>query len=314
MKNNLITGIDCGATKIMVQTSKYDEKSNKIVPIMNFKECFYSEHPKWNNDFKPISIDIQKSEHINGNISITKEEKLQGDVIVDMIQKVTSSISNKKIGLCFPGIKNENGILVMANGPRIPDLKNRIFDIEHIYDDSECCILGEWKSSIGQIQDEKNCIYIGGGTGIADGVILDGEILDFNDSSLDLKRSWEINTSNERTVESCLSPGGILKYYNKRNKTTIKTLSELSKKNDFTKVMSIASDAFLKLIDTRIKYFFMKNHTIDKIIIGQRLGHFLKNSDRNLMRYFIKQTSIPIVLSYNRTIASLGIAWKLLCS
>ena len=82
---------------------------------------------------------------------------------------VTSRAKHKKVsmvGLCFPGIKTANydGISIMANGPRNinmlsminkmlkPKLDNRI-SIRAIYDDSECCVIGEWKSSIGKLRE-----------------------------------------------------------------------------------------------------------------------------------------------------------------
>ena len=37
-------GIDCGATKVMVQSSILDDRSNKITPDKFQKEYFYSDH------------------------------------------------------------------------------------------------------------------------------------------------------------------------------------------------------------------------------------------------------------------------------
>ena len=68
----------------------------------------------------------------------------------------------------------------MANGPRIPEFK-KISKVDNIFNDSDCCIIGEWKSTIGKMQNIKNGIYIGGGTGIADGLIYDNKLIDFNE-------------------------------------------------------------------------------------------------------------------------------------
>ena len=105
------------------------------------------------------------------------------------------------MGLCFPGIKTPklDGVSIMANGPRnikmLSMINHKIKTNNHtklmmreIYDDSECCLIGEWKSSIGKLQNSENAIYIGGGTGIADGIILGNKIVDIRNSKK-IKRS-----------------------------------------------------------------------------------------------------------------------------
>ena len=48
MRDDLFfAGIDCGATKVMVQSSILDDRSNKITPDKFQKEYFYSDHEKW---------------------------------------------------------------------------------------------------------------------------------------------------------------------------------------------------------------------------------------------------------------------------
>ena len=52
---------------------------------------------------------------------------------------------------CVSGIKSKDGIVVMANGPRIPNFKKRIKEIDAIYNDSDCCVMGECHSTIGKL-------------------------------------------------------------------------------------------------------------------------------------------------------------------
>ena len=42
-------GIDCGATKIMVQSATIDKRSNRMIPDDLQKEYFYSDHEMWND-------------------------------------------------------------------------------------------------------------------------------------------------------------------------------------------------------------------------------------------------------------------------
>ena len=164
------------------------------------QEFYYSDHPDWNSKFIPVPLDTQKSEYQSNNISLSYEEINQGNVIIDTIVSSIKIIEDHKIGLCYPGLKNHKGIVVMANGPRIPNLTHHIHPVKNILNDSDCCVIGELKSTIGMMQDTENGIYIGGGTGIADGIILNGEILNLI-NTVGVPRCWEINVSSNETVE-----------------------------------------------------------------------------------------------------------------
>jgi hypothetical protein len=312
MSVDLIAGVDCGATKVMVQSGFLCPDSSKIIPGPIHAEYHYSDHPSWDNNFVPVPLDIQQSEYSSNNITLRKGEIEQGNVISKTILESIESIDDHKIGLCFPGLKNENGITVMANGPRIPDLTSRIKKINKIFNDSECCVIGEWKSTIGQMQNLDNGIYIGGGTGIADGVIIDGSLIDLNNIK-GLPKSWEINIDAKDTVESCLSPAGMIRKHNETNETNIETLVELSNENSFSNIIDLAIEAFLLLVKNRSQYFEMRKKTIQTIVIGQRLGQFLEHGDPELKERFQKSTDIPIKLSSDRRTAALGAAMLIAC-
>ena len=312
MSVDLIAGVDCGATKVMVQSGFLCPDSSKIIPGPIHAEYHYSDHPSWDNNFVPVPLDIQQSEYSSNNITLRKEEIEQGNVISKTILESIESINDHKIGLCFPGLKNENGITVMANGPRIPDLTSKIKKINKIFNDSECCVIGEWKSTIGQMQNLDNGIYIGGGTGIADGVIIDGSLIDLNNIK-GLPKSWEINIDAKDTVESCLSPAGMIRKHNETNETNIETLVELSNENSFSNIIDLAIEAFLLLVKNRSQYFEMRKKTIQTIVIGQRLGQFLEHGDPELKERFQKSTDIPIKLSSDRRTAALGAAMLIAC-
>ena len=313
VNDDLFLGVDCGATKIMVQSGFLSSDSNKIIPGPIHQEYHYSDHPDWNEHYDPVPIDIQRFEYASDNISLEEEEIKQGNVIIDTIVESIANIDGHKIGLCFPGIKDDKGVTVMANGPRIPELNDRINKIETILNDSDCCVLGEWKSTIGKMQDMHNGIYIGGGTGIADGVIVDGNLLDLNKVE-GLPRSWEMNINTKETVESRLSPAGIIRRYNKSNGSKITTLIDLSNEKAFNEIIEKALDAFSLLVKNRIQFCEIRGQKIQGIVIGHRLGQFLKNSDPAFKKEFQNRTKIPIKLSNDRRTAALGAAMAIACS
>jgi hypothetical protein len=312
MADHIIVGIDCGATKVMVQTASFDRKLKRVTPGNTHFEYSYSDHSNWNENFLPINLNIQRSEYSNGSISLTEAELNQGCVIIETIQKAISDINTDSVGLCFPGIKDDKGVVIMANGPRIPDLVERIEGIESLFNDSDCCVLGEWKSTVGKMQDCKNAIYIGGGTGIADGIILDGKLIDFNRTE-EAKRSWELQL-HDGSVESQLSPAGMINRNNKLYGSNINSLVELSESDGCMVIFEKAIEAFSFLIQDRVDFFYINNSIIEKIVIGQRLGAFLMNDNQELGKMIKSSADIPIDFSSDRRTAALGAAWKKACS
>ena len=311
MVNRQLLGIDCGGTKVLAQSASFDSETGLVSPGEFHLEVNYSDSPNWNPKFISVHLDLQRQEFAEGNICLTEPEMDQGDVIVETIQNVISKSGSDSIGLCFPGIKNERGVVIMANGPRISDLLERIPEIDSLYNDSDCCVLGEWKSTIGKIQNCKNAFYIGGGTGIADGIILNGELIDFNERD-DVKRSWELIMENGQSVESCLSPKEMIDQWNFSNKHKVITLDQLSKNENSKLIFNKAIIAFSYLIQNRIQFFRSNNSIIEKIVMGQRLGMFM--ADSKLRSMVEAETDIPIDYSTDRRTAALGAAWTKVCS
>ena len=311
MVNRQLLGIDCGGTKVLAQSASFDSETGLVSPGEFHLEVNYSDSPNWNPNFIPIHLDLQRQEFSERNIFLTEPEMDQGNVIVETIQNVIFKSESDSIGLCFPGIKNDRGVVIMANGPRIPDLLERIPEIDTLYNDSDCCVVGEWKSTIGKIQNAKYSVYIGGGTGIADGIILNGELIDFNERD-DVKRSWELIMENGQSVESCLSPKEMIDQWNFSNKDKVITLDQLSKNENSKLIFNKAIIAFSYLVQNRIQFFRSNNSIIEKIVMGQRLGMFM--ADSKLRSMVEAETDIPIDYSTDRRTAALGAAWTKVCS
>jgi glucokinase len=116
-----------------------------------------------------------------------KEGKEVADLVINMIKEFLSmGLSIKSIGICVPGIVNQNTGRIWA--PNIPgwdqypllgEIKANLPQDENIAveiaSDRTCYILGEkWK---GQAKDVNNAIYFSVGTGIGLGILLDGKIV-----------------------------------------------------------------------------------------------------------------------------------------
>ena len=58
MTDHIVVGIDCGATKVMVQTASFDRELNRVTPGNTNVEYSYSDHSNWNENFLPIDLDL----------------------------------------------------------------------------------------------------------------------------------------------------------------------------------------------------------------------------------------------------------------
>ena len=328
MNNPLLLGLDGGATKILAQTSTIDPRSSLIIPKEEYHESDYRDSHKFNSGFIPIDLAQQKKEAKENNYSFSDQEINQSASVIETIVKVIESSAKEKtiskVGLCFPGIKTANydGISIMANGPRNinmlsminkmlkPKLDRKI-SIKTIYNDSECCVIGEWKSSIGKLRDCKNAIYVGGGTGIADGIILNNKIVD-----KDIERSWELIMPSGESVEQCLSLGGMLSQWNKEKEKSIKAIVSLfdhavSGNNFANSIIEKAEKAFVFLIERRMEFFQSHNTKPEKIVIGQRLGNLLTEKNNPLAKLIFQNNyNVSVEISTDRRTASLGAAYK----
>lgn len=310
MSKNVSIGLDCGASKILSQAAKIDSYLDLVIPIGKTIEEEYRMNFRWNNKFKPVPIETQLEEFKNQKIKLTSEEISQANVILSLINKFLKNFNGKKISICFPGLKSKNGVTVMANGPRIPNLIKELNYFKNFYNDSDCCMVGEQKSSVGKMINIKNGIYLGGGTGIADGLIINGKIIDFSNAT-NIRRSWQIIYQG-KTIESMLSPSGMIKSFNHKFNQNINTLDEFINSKYSIEILIDASNAFSELIKDRIKIFNLMGQHPEIIVIGQRLGFFIDKLDTKIKDMFLNCSKIPLSFSTDRRTAALGAIYKML--
>ena len=270
----------------------------------------YSNNKNWIKNFKPVEIETQLKQFSKNVIVLTSEEESQGKIIVEEIKKLLALTDQNNSSICFPGLKSNEGVCVMKNGPRIPFLKKQLNLDQHIFNDSDCCTIGEWKSSIGCMINVKNAIYIGGGTGIADGIIMNGKILNFNDN-IDLKRSWEIDF-NDSTIESQISPGGMIRSLNTKFNKNIKNLDQFLESKESLTILKSASKALSSLIESRTDFFRLNGLEPEIVVIGQRLGLFLSELKKEIQEMFYQSSKVPLKFSTDRRTAALGAIYKMI--
>ena len=58
-RNNALIGIDCGASKVLIQSAKINPNRTIISKGRYCKEYVYSSHPDWDPNYQPTPIDVQ---------------------------------------------------------------------------------------------------------------------------------------------------------------------------------------------------------------------------------------------------------------
>jgi predicted NBD/HSP70 family sugar kinase len=127
----------------------------------------------------------------------------------------------------MPGLKTADGrgIAVMSNGPRIPDLADRIEaglraagirltkPLRRIGSDADYCGLGEQHACNGLFRDVDHAYYLGGGTGLAEALKLRGALLTFDRARAWVAKAWEIRSAQGSTFERLASASAINRHY-----------------------------------------------------------------------------------------------------
>ena len=345
----LLVGVDGGATKVNCWSIYIDESDRFSLGSCQAGKS-YSEYSDYDPEFMPVDLKIQLKERETGNIIPTEKEIQQGkaytracaDSIIEVVKQ--SNCTRVLVGIGMPGLKTENqrGISAMANGPRQISYADKvekflkeasielIAPISHIGSDAFYCGLGEEYATAGQFRNVQSSYYLGGGTGAADALKLDGQLVSLDEIKDWFVKAWEMKCPEGRSIETYVSSKGIQSLYGERTGQALVDLNNQAIYPPQIREKALAGDAAAKetlekvakylalLIYERITTLFAgwqglfeflnpqrsvprKNHPyrnflFDNIIIGQRLGDMLKESknDYVLWKPFIHFLSMLI--------------------
>lgn len=331
MKNVILLGIDGGATKLSGWTVEFNQNTGLFrLGNLNIQKK-YSDYQGYNENFKPVDIKTQLEE-MNDHIFIADEEKVQADIYMkaaaDVAIELLQIYEDKKalIGIGMPGLKTKDlrGISAIANGPRMPAycnlLEEKIHEqslellapIAHLGSDADYCGLGEEYSENGLFRNIDHAYYLGGGTGVADALKLNGKLVRFDHAKQWIAKAWEMKCEKGNSLEQYASASGIQKFYSHYSKISVQdlnknqifpiqilekalqnekaaydTITEVGKhlaKLLFERITTIYSgwSEIFSFLNPNKEMLTMEHEyrgiLLDRIIIGQRLGDLLLKS------------------------------------
>ena len=224
-----LIGIDAGATKVSGWIVNI-EKDPLVFDLTEFHaQKKYSDFEGYDSSFNPVELPVQLKEMENNNFNLTENELKQGNCYVqacaDVIEYLAKNTNNLPIivGIGMPGLKTENkrGLSAVANGPRIPEYRDKVEQIlekkgvkllapiAHLGSDADYCGIGENHAKGGRFIGIYNAYYLGGGTGAADARKLRGEVIPLDKTKPWMAKTWELKNESDLSLERYASASGI---------------------------------------------------------------------------------------------------------
>ena len=333
MDNNIILiGLDGGATKISGWTINVDPGKLSFTLGDTNVQKEYRTYEAYRPDFRAVDIKKQLRGFNSGIVIPTETEKVQAQAYtqacIDVLMEIAAENPGRPVlaGLGMPGLKmsDQRGIAVLLNGPRIPDYCQTvesainklgiklIVPFQRIGSDADYCGIGEEYSAAGSFRDVASAYYLGGGTGTADALKIDGELIPFDKAKDWLAKSWELQNDKGKSLERYASAGGIQSIYSDYSGIAVDDLNRaqifpdqileraVEGEQDAVKTFRDISKYLAKLIFERMRTIFSgwkqdfsfmnpsreglsRNHhftgtLLDRIIFGQRLAVLLEAS------------------------------------
>lgn len=331
-QSTLLIGIDGGASKVSAWEIVHNEAHGTFSLGKNNATKSYREIEGFVPDFTPADLNTQLRERDIVE-HVPAGEKQQAAVyveacalaILELVQK--TACRNVLIGIGMPGLKtaSQRGIAVVANGPRMFDYAERLEErlealdihlqapVQRLGSDADYCGVGENYSEQGRFRPVQNAYYLGGGTGVADALKIDGRLLPFDQVKDWIAKTWEMKSAEGISLERITSVSGIQNTYAGFANRSVEALNDagiyplqiaaLAKQDQqaAVKTFSVVNKNLAMLIYERIVTLFAGSKALfdfvnpqkpklntehvhrgkmfDAIIIGQRLGDLFEDQN-----------------------------------
>ena len=247
MKDNfLLIGVDGGATKVSAWEVNIESDEENLFGLGALNEQrSYRDIPGYIKDFKPVDLSTQLQEWQGDTIKPEDDEIQQAAVYIEAAAQVIETLARRSkkerilVGLGMPGLKtgDKRGIAVVANGPRMITYARQLEErlamrnirfvrpIHQLGSDADYCGIGENYAAEGLFRDVDNAYYLGGGTGVADALKLNGKLLPFDRTKSWLAKSWEMKSAEDLSLEKYASAGGIQSLYAEQSGLSVEELN-----------------------------------------------------------------------------------------
>ncbi len=237
----VLIGLDGGATKVSGWTIEVNQEQRFSLGT-RYAQRRFRDYPHYQKDFQPVSLQTQLQEMAAGNIRLTPAEESQGQAYIEATAEVITELAQDQpvlLGMGMPGLKTDDkrGIAAMANGPRLPRFAHQVekllqrrgvklvTPLAKLGSDADYCGVGEEYSLQGLFSDVASAYYLGGGTGAADALKIQGRLVPFDEVREWIVKTWELKNDRGISLERYASANGIQTLYGDHTNTSVETLT-----------------------------------------------------------------------------------------
>jgi len=319
----LLLGVDGGATGIRCYEVRITQTDGRRAYALGVAQA-EMHYPRLDG-FVPVTPDAQRRQLDETRYQIDALEARQGSAWIDTAASVIADVAEQcdvkrvRIGIGMPGIKSvdERGIVMINNGPRMPDfldaLAQRLHErgmklvqpIRRIGDDGAYCGVGEAHAKDGLFRDIQNGYYIGGGTGLAECLLIDGAVVPMSGRHCTIPRAWELVSPLGVTYEKLISAASMNAVYQGLANVADGAPQRFPEQDALhgdpvaRSWMHMAATLWAHLIAARLVHFCCEAATkvqFDRVVIGQRAGQLFSDAKyRSLFAEPIEENLVHIL-------------------
>jgi hypothetical protein len=235
----------------------------------------------------------------------SREELYEGRDWVEVCARVIGP-GPARVAFAMPGVKtaDRRGIERLTHAAAVPDFLDRLASLlpeavlGPLESDGEMAVLGETVAP-GQLVGVSCGYYLGGGTGLSEGLLVDGRSVPVESV---VSRAWELG------LEPQLSPGGWKALFEgKAGRPPVGSLEEEAASGGLAAVvLRTGARNLTEFLARRVKEFASLGVRLEKIVLGQRFGRLMR-----MERLFYVSAPVPVVGSEFRAAPAVGAAIRL---
>ena len=279
-------GVDIGGSGARAACVEWDEEGRLFVEEIHELE--------WDDGFEPVPL----KEQLTYPGEVTASEEVFSGARVARLADLILSCTDWGYLWCHvaaPGLLTEDGsgILAWRNGPRrstlIPDLeramKSKRQDLEcwvrPICSDSVACALGEHHAHGGALHGVSNALCIAGGSGVGEGMIVEGRCFALNELDPPLARAWELSGGEGASIEDHVAPARVLRAWQRAGGEGMPEGQEAAEAGA---LLDARDRGVLALVERARSWFDERGLPLERVALSQTLGRIYSEDDVRITR------------------------------
>jgi hypothetical protein len=292
-------GVDIGGSGARAACVGWDDEGRLCVEE--------SREIEWDDGFDPLPL----REQLTYPGEVTASEEVSSSARVARLADLILSCTDWGYLSCHvaaPGLLTEDGsgILAWRNGPRrstlIPDLERAMkakrreleLSVWPICSDSVACALGEHHAHGGALHGVSNALCIAGGSGVGEGLIVEGRCFALNELDPPLARAWELPCGEDASIEDQVAPARVLEAWRRAGG---EGNPEAQRSAEADALLDARDRGVLTLIERARAWFDERGLPLERVALSQTLGRLYSEDSVRFTRLAEQLGEVEIATS-----------------